>query len=129
MNNKPLILFIEDDEDILFNACIMLEAEGYVVKTAMTLAAARMELQGERIPELLLLDVMLPDGEGLDLLKEIRENDMTADLPVICLTAFGGTSDARQGFVAGANAYLSKPCDERQLVEVMARLLQERKDD
>jgi DNA-binding response OmpR family regulator len=115
------ILCVEDDEKVLRNNKIKFTDDGYTVLTAETLAEAREHLK-QKQPDAIVLDIMLPDGLGLDLLKEIRERG--SNIPVLLLTAWGKPSDIARGLRAGANDYLSKPFDYEVLlarVEAMFR--------
>jgi DNA-binding response OmpR family regulator len=100
------LLLVEDERDILENNRRFFELKGYRVLTAENLAGARERLANEK-PGAVVLDIMLPDGNGLDLLKELRVAG--SKLPVIMLTAWGKSSDVARGLKLGANDYLSKP--------------------
>lgn len=120
-----LILCVEDEIDILKNNRKALIDGGYKVLTAENLAQAR-EILSENMPENtpdgIVLDIMLPDGLGLDLLTELREN--CSKIPVLLLTAWDKPSDVARGLRAGANDYLSKPFDYDVLlarIEAMLR--------
>ncbi|GHU61426.1 DNA-binding response regulator [Clostridia bacterium] len=115
------LLLVEDERDLLQNNRTFFEARGYAVLTAETLKEAREQLAA-RAPDAILLDIMLPDGLGLDLLRELREKgDHT---PVLLLTAWGRPQNIAEGLRAGANDYLPKPFDYDVLlarVETMIR--------
>jgi DNA-binding response OmpR family regulator len=100
------LLLVEDERDILENNRRFFTAEGYRVLTAENLAQAR-ELLSKETPGAIVLDIMLPDGNGLDLLSELREAGRKT--PVIMLTAWGKSSDVARGLKLGANDYMSKP--------------------
>jgi DNA-binding response OmpR family regulator len=102
-----LILLVEDDSDIQAVNREMLELRGYGVRAAMNLAEAREKLEDGK-PDAIVLDIMLPDGSGLDFLKELREN---SDVPVLLLTALGDSGDVVRGIRAGGDDYLPKPYD------------------
>ena len=85
---KSLILMVEDEEQVLNTNCRMLRRRGYDVHTAQTAAEAYHQLE-EQLPDLLILDIMLPDGNGLDICRRFREKAMN---PVLFLT---GKSDIR----------------------------------
>ena len=105
MNNKYKILLIEDDENIQIMVRSMLESVGYQVIEARNCATA-MTLVGSHIPDLILLDLGLPDMDGLTLLKAIRDRDLT---PIIVLSARSGEADKVAAFDLGANDYVTKP--------------------
>ncbi len=110
------VLIIEDDELLSDGLRIGLKLAGFSTETVATLADARHALEAG-IFEALVLDLMLPDGSGLDLLDEIRRRGLT--LPVLILTARDQTTDKIRGLDCGADDYLGKPFE---LDELAARL-------
>ena len=115
------LLLVEDELDILENNRRFFKREGYHVLTAENIAQAKEHLVRER-PGAVVLDIMLPDGSGLDLLSEMREAG--SKIPVIMLTAWGKSSDIAHGLRLGANDYVSKPFTYEELlarVETMFR--------
>lgn len=112
MNNKYKILLVEDDENIRIMVGAMLESAGYQVietrscTTAMTLASSH-------IPDLILLDLGLPDKDGMTLLKAVRESDL---IPIIVLSARTEESDKVEAFEMGANDYITKPFGAAELL-------------
>jgi DNA-binding response OmpR family regulator len=100
------LLLVEDELNILENNRRFFEGEGYSVLLAGNLARAREHLAREA-PGAIVLDIMLPDGNGLDLLKELRETG--SKIPIIMLTAWNKSSDVARGLKLGANDYVSKP--------------------
>lgn len=105
MNNKYKILLVEDDEHIRIMVTAMLESAGYQVIEARTCSAA-ITLAGSHIPDLIVLDLGLPDMDGLHLLKSVRKNDLT---PIIVLSARTDEADKVQAFDLGVNDYITKP--------------------
>jgi len=99
------ILLVEDNLEVMRNNTTILTKHGAAVLSAATLSQAR-SLIAAKTFDLAVLDIMLPDGSGLDLLKEIREN---SNLPVLLLTAKGESDDVVVGLSLGADDYLSKP--------------------
>jgi DNA-binding response OmpR family regulator len=115
------LLVVEDERDILQNHRDFLENHGYSVLPAENLAQAREHLSNAA-PDAIVLDIMLPDGSGLDLLTELRT--VRNKIPVILLTAWGKAKDVAKGLRLGANDYLSKPFEYEVLlarVEAMFR--------
>lgn len=100
-----MILLIEDSEDVQDLNKSMLEDEGFTVKTVMTLAEARKSVR-QRMPDAIILDIGMPDGNGLDFLREFRK---TSKIPVLLLTGYGKDNDIIRGYDNGCNDYLSKP--------------------
>lgn len=107
------ILVVEDNENLAFGLRINLEGEGFQVMLALTLDAAWKALQHR--PDLILLDLMLPDGNGLDFLKSLR--DRGYDLPVIILSAKAEEVDRITGLRLGADDYVPKPFSLAELLE------------
>jgi two-component system response regulator RegX3 len=105
------ILLIEDEESISEPLGRALERDGFEVSTAATVAEGRQRL-GESRPDLVLLDVMLPDGDGRDILKEIRRTSRT---PVVMLTARGEELERVLGLELGADDYVTKPFSAAEL--------------
>ena len=105
MNNKYKILLVEDDENIQIMMTSMLESVGYQVIEARSCAIA-LTLAGSHIPDLIILDLGLPDMDGLNLLTTVRKTDLT---PIIVLSARSDESDKVKAFDLGANDYVTKP--------------------
>ena len=103
------ILLVEDNESIQANNKAMLERNGYTVQIAMNLAEAQKEL-AEGHPDAIVLDITLPDGSGLDFLRELRQ---TSQIPVLLLTAMGTPEDTSTGLDAGSDDYLAKPYNNK----------------
>ena len=113
MNVQPrMVLLVEDEETITVPLTEALAREGFRTETAGTLAAGLEIARGQR-PDLVLLDVMLPDGSGFDLLRELRDGER---MPVIMLTARGDEADRVLGLELGADDYVVKPFSARELV-------------
>lgn len=108
---KPRILVVEDEAAISEPLAENLEREGFAPEVAATLEAARDSYQ-RQVPDLILLDVMLPDGDGRDLAREIRKG---SDVPIIMLTARGEEIDRVLGLELGADDYVVKPFSAREL--------------
>lgn len=112
------ILVVDDDMDILELLKMSLESDGFKVRTASdgysVLQSARMDP-----PDLILLDVMMPQKDGFQVIQELKEEEETQAIPVILLTARGQTEDKVRGLDTGADDYITKPFDLR---EVTARI-------
>jgi two-component system response regulator RegX3 len=116
---KRTILLIEDEEAISEPLAAALVREGFEPLVAGT-AASGMELFERRSPDLVLLDVMLPDGDGRDLLRRIRETSRT---PVVMLTARGEETDRVLGLELGADDYVTKPFSAAELAARLRAVL------
>jgi DNA-binding response OmpR family regulator len=113
------LLVVDDDRSIREIVQMSLEEEGYIVDTAMD-AEEALETIRRNAPDLLILDVMLPGMTGFDLTREIRK---TSSLPIILLTAKTDTIDKVLGLESGADDYVEKPFEMRELVARMRALL------
>jgi two-component system NtrC family sensor kinase len=119
------ILAVDDDAKILQIARTVLEKEGYSVWLATTGEEAFRALHDHKI-DLVLLDVMLPDGDGYTLCKTIKSREDTRDIPVILLTALDGIENKVRGLDVGACDYLVKPFLQRELLARIRSHLRER---
>ena len=108
---KDKILVIEDDQDILDVITILLRREGYYTLQASTGAQALEQI--DQTPDLIILDVMLPDLDGVEVCRRIRETSLA---PVIFLTAKGGLQEKTEGLEAGGDDYLVKPFFQEELL-------------
>lgn len=118
------ILIIDDEQGICSLLDDFLRDEGYEITVAMTLQAAREELKKSSLPDLVLLDVMLPDGNGIEYLKEIRSHPHTKALSVIVISAHKTTvRDRISGLDIGADDYLVKPFDLKEMGSRIKSLL------
>jgi two-component system, OmpR family, response regulator RegX3 len=112
---RPTILLVEDERAITEPLAEALEREGFISAVAGTAAEAMAKANGS-MPDLVLLDIELPDGSGLDVCRELRRQ---AEVPIIMLTARGAEADRVAGLELGADDYIVKPFSAR---EVMARI-------
>jgi two-component system, OmpR family, phosphate regulon response regulator OmpR len=116
------LLLIDDDTRLTDMVGGYLRQNGYEVDTAPTLAAGREQLK-HATPDALLLDLMLPDGDGLDFTRELRGDARTRRLPLLMLTARGEPMDRIVGLELGADDYLPKPFEPRELLARVKALL------
>jgi excisionase family DNA binding protein len=118
----PIVLIVDDDEGVREYVRVNLEAEGYVVREAAS-AAEGLTALGEESPDLILLDVMMPQVDGWEMLQQIHEHTGVGAIPVIM---FSGKVDERSAAEAesrGAQAFIGKPFDPRSLIESTKQLL------
>ena len=118
----PRLLLIDDDARLTAMVGDYLGAAGYAVVSAGSLAAGRRHLQAESF-DALVLDLMLPDGDGLELCSEVRASPRTRGLPLLMLTARGEALDRIVGLELGADDYLPKPFEPRELLARIKALL------
>jgi DNA-binding response OmpR family regulator len=116
------LLLIDDDTRLTGMVGEYLRRNGYEVDTAGSLAAGREQLKTVHY-DALLLDLMLPDGDGLDLTRELRSSPRTQRLPLLMLTARGEPLDRIVGLEIGADDYLPKPFEPRELLARVKALL------
>ncbi|HJK95885.1 MAG TPA: response regulator transcription factor [Polyangiaceae bacterium LLY-WYZ-14_1] len=119
---KARILVVEDEADLAELVAYNLKQEGYVVATARDGSSALSEVRRQR-PDLVVLDVMLPDISGTEVCRRIRRDAATERLPVVMLTAKGEEVDRIVGFEVGADDYIPKPFSPRELVLRVAAVL------
>ena len=118
-----LILLIEDEVDLATTLEYSLTREGYQVRVAHTGKAGLEAALVEPIPDLIVLDLMLPDLSGTEVCRRLREHDRTRDLPVVMCTAKGSELDRVVGFEVGADDYVVKPYSVRELTLRIRALL------
>ncbi|PIR18350.1 MAG: DNA-binding response regulator [Elusimicrobia bacterium CG11_big_fil_rev_8_21_14_0_20_64_6] len=119
---KAQILVVEDQAATADLILEVLKGEGYEAQTVDTLAKARARMK-KQPPELVILDRNLPDGDGVDLLAEIRDDEKLGALPVIILTAKKDIADKVSGLRTGADDYVAKPFNTEELVARVAAIL------
>jgi len=116
------LLVVEDEPDLLTLMEHNLVRSGFQVVTAGSVAAAEKEL-ASRIPDLIILDIMLPDGSGLKLCREICQAGHASQVPIVLVTASLLPSDREEGLAAGASDYITKPFAIGQLIETVNKQL------
>ena len=122
MSGPRLILVADDDEDILALVKAVLERSGHEV-VAVADGAEALATVRTRKPDLAVLDITMPQIDGLEVLRRLRADAETAALPVVLLSAQAQEADIERGFVTGASAYIKKPFSPRELVTRVAQLL------
>ena len=121
----PLVLVADDEEDIRALVAFRLKRAGYDVITAADGAEA-LTLATTRLPDLIVLDMMMPKATGLEVTRSLREQDSTRGIPVILLTARAQEADVASGFEAGADDYVKKPFSPMDLQLRVQALLERR---
>lgn len=113
--NQGSILVVEDDQEIneLVGAYVQIAGYGY---SAATDGATAIRSAREFHPELIVLDLMLPDTDGYEVCKRLKSQPETRDIPVLMLTALAGEEDRRKGRECGAADYMTKPFDPDELM-------------
>lgn len=119
------IYVVDDDDQLLRMVGLMLERGGHTA-TLISSSIEALELIKEEVPDLAILDVMMPGMNGLELCRELRADSTTRDLPIIILTARGPAEDRTTAFEGGADEYLTKPVTSGELLENVEHLLNNR---
>jgi DNA-binding response OmpR family regulator len=115
VSSHKKVLIVEDEKDILQLVKLYLEKEGFRTATASTGTEALKQVSSEK-PDLVVLDLMLPELDGLEVCKRLRSRPETALLPIIMLTAKAEESDTVVGLELGADDYVTKPFSPKSLV-------------
>src|SRR5688572_25755236 len=118
----PRILIVEDEEPLVMLLRYNLEAEGYAVESASNGEDAELKL-AEDVPDLVVLDWMIPNVSGIELCRRLRARPETAQLPIIMLTARGEESERVRGLATGADDYIVKPFSVPELIARIRALL------
>ena len=120
--SEKTVMIIEDEEDAAELFAEMMRVSGYrVIKTSKS--APAIEMMTAKKPDVILLDIMMPEVSGLDILRQMRGDPMLANIPVVIITAKGMPADIKNGMEAGASTYLTKPVGFLDLKEAVERAL------
>lgn len=119
---KFLILVVDDSADNLAVVSLNLQYQGYRVVTAVNGEDA-VNVAAQTNPNLILMDINLPELDGLAATRRIREHEALRDVPVVAVTAFGTEGFQRAAYDAGISGYLTKPLDLDRMNQLIARLL------
>jgi len=117
------VLVVDDDRVIQQLLEVNLQLEGYDVVATASDGREALDKIAELKPDLVILDVMMPKMDGLEVCRHLKADPKLASIPVILLSARAQDLDIREGIEIGANAYLTKPFDPVELLEVVGRLL------
>ena len=122
--SKGSILVVDDESEIREGLELLLKTEGYQVSSAETGQSGLTRLE-ERPYDLMLLDVSLPDKNGIEMLKEIHRQD--PQMPIVMITAYGSIEMARAAFKSGAMDYITKPWSNDELLAQVAQAVEARR--
>lgn len=120
---KENILIVDDEEDVLELLRFNLEKNGYKIDAAISGEEALKKARG-KLPDLIILDLMLPGIDGLEVCKKLKGDTKTANIPVIMLTAKSEEADIITGLELGAQDYITKPFSPKVLIARVRRILQ-----
>ena len=124
--SKERILIVEDDKDIVEMITYNLQKEGYKTISAFN-GEDGIYLAKKQKPDLLILDIMLPERDGLDVCKSLRNQDSTKHIPIIILSAKSLEADKVIGLELGADDYMAKPFSPRELIARIKAVLRRSK--
>jgi DNA-binding response OmpR family regulator len=116
------VLLIEDEPNIIEAITFILERDGWTVHTHSDGADA-VDVVGRTAPDVLILDVMLPNRSGFDVLKELRAGAQTRDLPILLLTAKGQSRDRELAESYGASRFMTKPFSNQEVLDSVRELV------
>jgi DNA-binding response OmpR family regulator len=119
------ILIVEDDPDLVALVKRWLERDGHQVQHAPDGASGLESLKRAPLPHLVLLDVMLPKMDGFEVLRQLRAEPRTKDLPVVMVSSFSRDVDAARGRELGADDYIVKPLMEVDFLKRIEHLIQD----
>ena len=119
--DRPCVLLIDDDEDVRHMTRVSLGFEGFDVLEAPD-GTTGLDVARANAPDAIILDVMMPGRDGIDVLRELRADPALGDIPVVILTAKAGAE--QDGWAAGATAYLTKPFTGTALAGTLRRMLE-----
>lgn len=122
---QTVVLLVEDDPDQAALGDLRVSMAGYQVRLARGVREMVSDLEAQPLPDLVLLDVMLPDGNGFGILSVMRTDPRLSLLPVIMLTALTGADDVRRGLDLGADGYVTKPYSKDILVNTIRQVLRQ----
>jgi CheY-like chemotaxis protein len=120
---ETVVLIVEDDTDQLALADLRMTMAGYRVRVAQTANGLLQSMFDDGAPDLLLLDVELPDGNGFDILARMRRHKVLHELPIVMLTIKSDPEAIGRGLSLGADGYVTKPYTKNILVDVVRRVL------
>jgi two-component system, OmpR family, phosphate regulon response regulator PhoB len=122
---KPHILVVDDDPALQKLVVLLLERAGYATSSALNATDAATLLRQSPLPDLMVLDLMLPEISGIDFLKQLRSKTIFDNLPVIILSALADPAQIREGLEAGADRYLTKPYLANNLVKTVQDVIKQ----
>ena len=117
------ILIVDDEPNIVLSVEFLMKRSGYDVVTA-TDGQEALDLLAEVMPDLMILDVMMPRKNGFEVCAEVRADQRFQKLPILMLSAKGREAEVKKGLSLGADAYITKPFSTHELAEKVSELLQ-----
>jgi len=123
MPRQKKILVVDDERHIVRLVQVNLEREGHQVVSAFDGKEALRKVESEK-PDLIVLDVMMPHMDGFEVLKRLKSDDKTKDIPVVMLTAKAQDADVFRGWASGVDCYLTKPFNPVELMTFVRRIFE-----
>lgn len=121
--DRKRVLVVDDDPQVQDLIRALLSRFGYEIIPALNVASAVTVLRSKPLPDVVLLDLMLPDVDGLELLRQMREKTLFDDLPIIIVSALADPVQIRKGLEMGADRYITKPAITHNLVKTVQEVL------
>ncbi len=122
-NADKRILLVEDEDNIALALEVIISRQGFHLRRVANGQQAIDALADER-PDLVVLDVMLPERSGFDICQHIRDTDRLSDVKVLMMSATGSETARRKGLALGADAFFTKPFDTREMINAICALLE-----
>lgn len=122
MTKRPKVLIAEDEETIVESLSFLMEKEGYEVSVA-TDGQMAIAMIVRDLPDMVLLDVMMPGCDGFDVVRAVRDNPQTRPIPIMMLTAKTREVDRRKGLELGVDDFVTKPFSTRDVVSRVKAML------
>jgi two-component system alkaline phosphatase synthesis response regulator PhoP len=126
--NKKKILIVDDERDIVKALMIRLESNGYEVVTAFDWAQG-IAMANKEMPDLILLDIRMPSGNGFSVVELLKKSDRTNRIPIIFLTGSPERNAEERAIELGARFYIKKPYDPEELLDAVKRALEKKPPD
>lgn len=125
---KQIVLYIEDNEQNLYLVKFLLEQNGYTELSAMS-GLDGIAIAAEVVPDLILLDIQLPQMDGYAVAQELRKNTALADVPIVAVTSYAMVGDRERTLDAGCNDYIEKPINPDTFMKQIEKHLRHRAAD
>ena len=120
--NKPMILLAEDEPNIVFSLSYVLERAGFEIEVCTDGAQVENKVRAT-FPNLIILDLMLPNKSGFEIMSDLKSQKRTSNIPILVLSARGQESDMTRAKELGANQYLTKPFSNAEVIKISKELL------
>ena len=124
-DDKKFVLLVDDDEKVVKMLEFLLSSKGFMVKSAINGADALEKLKGKK-PDVIILDILMPEMDGLDFMRKIKADHLMKEVPVIVLTAVGFDGSKSQFISLGVYDYFEKPFKSAALVNSVVKVIEEK---